>query len=51
MLAHAAAVQVEAQSASGEVSSADIASAAPCIFEMTSWLAEHAFSFVTTHVE
>jgi len=53
MLAHAAAVQLEAREAEDEPPSAAAApwSAAPCLFEMTAWLAEHAFSFVTTRVE
>ena len=52
MLAHAAAVQLEAREAEDGLASASAPwSAAPCLFEMTAWLAEHAFSFVTTRVE
>ena len=52
MLAHAAAVQLEAAE-DEEASSTSAApwSAAPCLLEMTAWLGEHAFGFVTTRVE
>jgi len=54
MLAHAAAVQLEARQALGEAEGGAAPppwSAAPCLFEMGTWLAEHALSFVTTRVE
>ena len=51
MLAHAAAVQLEAAEDEASSTSAAPWSAAPCLCEMTAWLGEHAFGFVTTRVE
>eukprot|EP00964_Phaeocystis_antarctica_P122224 scaffold85892_cov48-Phaeocystis_antarctica.AAC.1 len=51
MLAHAAAVQLEAAEDEASSTSAAPWSAAPCLCEMTAWLGEHAFGFVTTRVD
>ena len=51
MLAHAAAVQLEAAEDEASSTAAAPWSAAPCLLEMTAWLGEHAFGFVTTRVE